>query len=753
MNYFYIIIIVLLNIKFLNATLTLKGMAFIMNAYEKVYREMIDEFNRYSKDNNLDIFLEFNFLTENNSTYDVTDYGNVINSLLTKKSTKYDMYIYFDAFNDLFAPHFINLKEYLDDDFINTFPPEFIKRSYINNSLTGIPCFLCTNVLYSNRELLTKYGKEPPKTWDELIETSKYILNEEKKQNNTDLIAYNGVFAKDSEGTLSVFEFIHSFRESKYSPYPSIRDQETKDSIKMIKKIKDEISSDKIFSSDIQLTFEKLNTGGALFLKCYYLGIIPQYITTALPGKKEGISGSILSPGYISVSRYVDKDHQKAATEFIKFYTSRDTQKKYFMKTNIFSSVSSLYDDEETCQWIDCDVVKQASPYIFVAYDPGEYTQEYYYAKFRQYAYEYIFENESISKIIKKMDDLKKVYYFTFKNCDSSVGLILSNVVFITLLIMCLLLIFFVINRKYLYNKFLPNEFWIISMLGSIFILGTIFTLYEKLSVTKCFLNITIFTTSFYINIIPIFNQLIVNFPKTNKISDWFKKRSNRYLFLLIIIFINIGLIGLIFIKPYTIKNVLITDGENFQICNLNSTWSQTISRIIYYLQIFILLILLSLIFIEWNLTAIFFDIRIITPLIFTDLLILIIYRIFNYINIKNYIFNGINVFFVVFFISLSNYIFTCLLKVYYLIFNSKKNSIENMIEKLKVNEMQFTPEASTNISTNERIELNLDNNNSSSCTYNSNRNSHSNIIMKKVNYNSPFGLLMKYHYQNTISN
>jgi len=34
-----------------------------------------------------------------------------------------------------------------------------------------------------------------PKTWDELIETSKYIINEEKRlYNNTELIGYNGLF-------------------------------------------------------------------------------------------------------------------------------------------------------------------------------------------------------------------------------------------------------------------------------------------------------------------------------------------------------------------------------------------------------------------------------------------------------------------------------------------------------------------------------------------------------------------------------
>jgi len=47
------------------------------------------------------------------------------------------------------------------------------------------------NALYSNYALLNKYNKSIPRTWDELINTCKYIM---KKENNTDLICYNGLF-------------------------------------------------------------------------------------------------------------------------------------------------------------------------------------------------------------------------------------------------------------------------------------------------------------------------------------------------------------------------------------------------------------------------------------------------------------------------------------------------------------------------------------------------------------------------------
>jgi len=47
-------------------------------------------------------------------------------------------------------------------------------------------------VLYSNRDLLNKYGKETPKTWDEFVNTGKYIYNEELNQDN-EICVYNGI--------------------------------------------------------------------------------------------------------------------------------------------------------------------------------------------------------------------------------------------------------------------------------------------------------------------------------------------------------------------------------------------------------------------------------------------------------------------------------------------------------------------------------------------------------------------------------
>jgi len=59
-------------------------------------------------------------------------------------------------------------------------------------------------ILYSNEKLLNKYNKSIPKTWNELLTTAKYILEEEKKLNNTNIIGYNGLFHRKYKSNLYI---------------------------------------------------------------------------------------------------------------------------------------------------------------------------------------------------------------------------------------------------------------------------------------------------------------------------------------------------------------------------------------------------------------------------------------------------------------------------------------------------------------------------------------------------------------------
>jgi len=55
--------------------------------------------------------------------------------------------------------------------------------------------FYIFSELFTNKKYYERYNIKIPKTWDELIETSNYVLNNERiKYNNTELVGYNGLF-------------------------------------------------------------------------------------------------------------------------------------------------------------------------------------------------------------------------------------------------------------------------------------------------------------------------------------------------------------------------------------------------------------------------------------------------------------------------------------------------------------------------------------------------------------------------------
>jgi len=59
--------------------------------------------------------------------------------LLMKKSTKYDLYLYFDSYTSIYGPHFINLENILEEDYIKMFSSELLNIGCkYNNKIVGL---------------------------------------------------------------------------------------------------------------------------------------------------------------------------------------------------------------------------------------------------------------------------------------------------------------------------------------------------------------------------------------------------------------------------------------------------------------------------------------------------------------------------------------------------------------------------------------------------------------------------------------
>ena len=76
----------------------------------------------------MDIYLDLTVITPETSTNERESYGTTIDSLLSRKSDKYDIYFYFSGYGQAYGNHFINLEDYLTEEYIKKFDEKILKE-------------------------------------------------------------------------------------------------------------------------------------------------------------------------------------------------------------------------------------------------------------------------------------------------------------------------------------------------------------------------------------------------------------------------------------------------------------------------------------------------------------------------------------------------------------------------------------------------------------------------------------------------
>jgi len=330
--------------------------------------------------------------------------------LLAKYSKKYDIFIYDSQYTNIIAPYLLDLSQQLSKEHINMYDTNLISETGIyKDELVGLPVNLLYEVLYSNNKLLKKYNKPIPKTWNELIDTCKYILDKEK--DDSELICYNGLLDDSDQGLNSLYEFIYSCRDSYDSEYPNPQDQSFVDSLKILKRLKEEIASDDIFSSNENFTLTKLKSQKSIFVKYWFLNsqtFMDHYDFSILPGLKEGISGSAIVGTNVGVNRYLLEEKEEKVFNVFKYITSKEYQKKFSLEQKTIPAITELLNDKEICIDVPCDFTKNIQ-YIrkpeLIIKGPEEY--RIYYKK---YIYQYLYENKTIEQTVKNIVNLQNIY-------------------------------------------------------------------------------------------------------------------------------------------------------------------------------------------------------------------------------------------------------------------------------------------------------------------------------------------------------
>jgi len=105
---------------------TIEGNGPMLSAY-------VDDFNQYTKENDIDIQAELNLMTINTVSNSLGNSYLMIEQLLKKKNNKYDIYFYDVSYGNQYSPYLIDLKEVLPEEHINMYNKYILTEICTNN--------------------------------------------------------------------------------------------------------------------------------------------------------------------------------------------------------------------------------------------------------------------------------------------------------------------------------------------------------------------------------------------------------------------------------------------------------------------------------------------------------------------------------------------------------------------------------------------------------------------------------------------
>jgi len=256
------------------------------------------------------------------------------------------------------ADHLTDLTE-ATKDIIGGYFPAIVESQTANGKLAALPSFTDAPALYYRKDLLEKYGKSVPKTWDELAATAKEIQDGERAAGNKDMWgfvwqgnAYEGL-------TCDALEWVKSSGGGQIVEPDgtiSINNEKAAAAIDRAKGWVGTISPDGVLAYGEEESRGVWQLGNAVFMRnwpyAYGLGngadsaVKGKFDVTTLPIGAEGDTPAATLGGWnLAVSKY--SPDQEAAIRLVKFLSSPDEQKRRAIEQTNLPTLVATYDDPD----------------------------------------------------------------------------------------------------------------------------------------------------------------------------------------------------------------------------------------------------------------------------------------------------------------------------------------------------------------------------------------------------------------------
>lgn len=274
------------------------------------------------------------------------------------------------------ADHFVDLSDAAKDLIPQHFP-SVIESQTVDGKLVALPLFTDAPALYYRTDLLEKYGKEVPATWEELTRTAQEIQDAERAEGAADLWGY--VWQGNAyEGlTCNALEWIKSAGGGQIVEPDgtiSVNNDAAAQALEMAAGWVGTISPEGVLAYQEEEARGVWQTGNAVFMRnwpyAYNLSngddsaVKGKFDVAPLPSGGDG-SAATLGGWNVAVSKYSTK--QEAAISLALYLSGPEGQKSTTLRNSNLPTITALYDDPDIAEQVPFvprwkEVFEQAVP-------------------------------------------------------------------------------------------------------------------------------------------------------------------------------------------------------------------------------------------------------------------------------------------------------------------------------------------------------------------------------------------------------
>lgn len=278
---------------------------------------------------------------------------------LSAKQSSIDVFQVDVVWPGILKPHLLDMTPYVPQADIDQHFESIIANNTVDGKLLALPLYTDVGVLYYRKDLLEKYGRAVPVTWQEMTDTARYVQTREREAGNRDMWGYVWQ-GKAYEGlTCNALEWISS------SGGGQIVDEDgtvTADSPEAIAALSLAASWIGTITPQGVLNYAEeeargvFQSGKAVFMRNWpYAWSLAQGVgspirdkvgVTMIPnggGEDDPHSGT-LGGWQMAVSKY--STQKEKAVELTRYLTGPEVQYQYAVRASYNPTIKTLYDDQ-----------------------------------------------------------------------------------------------------------------------------------------------------------------------------------------------------------------------------------------------------------------------------------------------------------------------------------------------------------------------------------------------------------------------